>query len=239
METTKISKNGCKLIAHRGLSAFAPENTMAAFRLAANASYYGIECDVHVTKDGRFVVFHDFDLERMCHHVGFIKEMTYEELSKITIKNGNYIEQYSNEKIPLLEDFLQLCRDNNKVPVIEVKDINQMSDLDHLLKLLEVYNLVQKAIVISFVWKYLYYLREKSDDLTMQLVTKNINYSVIQKCKKYHLDVDGYFKRITKHKLKQCHKHNLLVNTYTVDHPLQAYILIQNGIDFITTNCLE
>ena len=48
-----------KIIAHRGVSGLERENTCAAFIAAGNRSYYGIETDVHVTKDGKFIVFHD------------------------------------------------------------------------------------------------------------------------------------------------------------------------------------
>lgn len=53
MDTIKIDKNNVKLIAHRGVSGIERENTAAAFVAAGNRSYYGIETDVHVTKDGK------------------------------------------------------------------------------------------------------------------------------------------------------------------------------------------
>ena len=61
MDTIKIDKNNVKLIAHRGVSGIERENTAAAFVAAGNRSYYGIETDVHVTKDGKFVIIHDDD----------------------------------------------------------------------------------------------------------------------------------------------------------------------------------
>ena len=60
MDTVKlINKKNCKMIAHRGLSYIECENSMPAFVAAGNRSYYGIETDVHVTADGKFVIIHD------------------------------------------------------------------------------------------------------------------------------------------------------------------------------------
>ncbi len=60
MDTIKIAdKNHCRMIAHRGLSYIECENSMPSFVAAANRSYFGIETDVHVTSDGKYVIIHD------------------------------------------------------------------------------------------------------------------------------------------------------------------------------------
>ena len=69
-----------KIFAHRGASAYAPENTMEAFELAAKQGADGIELDVHVTKDGEVVVTHDEKIDRVSNGSGFIKDMTLREL---------------------------------------------------------------------------------------------------------------------------------------------------------------
>ena len=65
MDTIKINAKETKIIAHRGLSGIERENTCPAFLAAANRSYFGIETDVHVTKDGKFVIIHDETTERV------------------------------------------------------------------------------------------------------------------------------------------------------------------------------
>ena len=59
MDTVKINSRDVKMIAHRGLSGIEKENTNAVFAAAGNRSYFGMETDVHITKDGRFVIIHD------------------------------------------------------------------------------------------------------------------------------------------------------------------------------------
>lgn len=77
-----------------------PENSLAAFRRAAEAGY-GAELDVHLTRDGRLVVIHDGDLERMCGVPGRVAEKTAEELAALRLAG-------SEEHIPLLEEVLPL-----------------------------------------------------------------------------------------------------------------------------------
>ena len=65
MNTIKIHSNAVKMIAHRGLSGIERENTCPAFVAACNRSYYGVETDVHITKDGKFIIIHDETTERI------------------------------------------------------------------------------------------------------------------------------------------------------------------------------
>ena len=76
-----------KIFAHRGASAYAPENTMEAFELAAKQGADGIELDVHVTKDGEVVVTHDEKIDRVSNGSGFVKDMTLRELKRLSFHN--------------------------------------------------------------------------------------------------------------------------------------------------------
>ena len=99
------------LYAHRGLhdnATEAPENSMAAFRKAADAGF-GIELDIQLTKDKIPVVFHDFTLKRVCGGEGKISDYTYEELQQFHLCD-------SVEKIPKFEDVLKMV--DGKVPLI-------------------------------------------------------------------------------------------------------------------------
>ena len=123
-----------RYFAHRGLhdnAGDAPENSMPAFRKAVEAGY-GIELDVHVTKDAVPVVFHDHTLERMCGGSGTrqIRDYTYAELGAFTLGN-------SDERIPKLEDVLLMVR--GRVPlIVEIKsedtDISLCAPIDELLR---------------------------------------------------------------------------------------------------------
>ena len=121
-----------KYFAHRGLhdnAGEAPENSMAAFSKAVEAGY-GMELDVHVTKDGIPVIFHDFKLERICGAKGVIEDYTYEELQQFTLCS-------SEEKIPRLEELLSMVQ--GRVPlIIEIKsekaDVSECAIIDRMLR---------------------------------------------------------------------------------------------------------
>ncbi|MCM1124605.1 MAG: glycerophosphodiester phosphodiesterase [Eubacterium sp.] len=121
-----------KYFAHRGLhdnAGDAPENSMAAFCKAVEAGY-GMELDVHVSKDGVPVVFHDFKLRRICRADGEVEDYTYEELQKFHLCD-------SKEKIPKLADVLAMVQ--GRVPlIIEIKsekaDVSKCAVIDGLLR---------------------------------------------------------------------------------------------------------
>jgi len=88
-----------KIIAHRGASGHAPENTMAAFQLAMEQGADGIELDVMLSKDGRLVVIHDDTVDRTTSGTGRVKDMTLAQLQALDAGSG--------EQIPTLEEVLE------------------------------------------------------------------------------------------------------------------------------------
>lgn len=109
---TELKKS---VFAHRGFhdkEKGIPENSMTAFREAIKYGY-GIETDIQLTKDKKVVVFHDFNLKRVCGVDKKVSDMTYAELRELTLFD-------SNEHIPLFSEFLKMV--NGKVPLlIELK----------------------------------------------------------------------------------------------------------------------
>ena len=111
-----------KLTAHRGFSGVAPENTLVAFEKAAEYNFYAAECDVHLTEDGVWVVYHDDNIFKLTNGYKTIKKTTYDELQEYVIDNGVNVEDYPNQKIPTLEEYLVVCKDMKIIPQIEIKN---------------------------------------------------------------------------------------------------------------------
>ena len=109
--------------AHRGLydnDAGVPENSLTAFRRAVDGGY-GIELDLHLTTDGKLVVFHDDVLDRVCGVSGRPDSMSYEELQKLSLLG-------TGEKIPLFSELLEIV--DGKIPmIVEVKFQKNYADL--------------------------------------------------------------------------------------------------------------
>ena len=94
-----LEHEGVLAFAHRGGAGDAPENTMPAFQACVDLGYRYVETDVHRTKDGKLVAFHDDTLDRATDRSGRIRELTWSEVRQAKV-NG--------EHIPLLEDVSDL-----------------------------------------------------------------------------------------------------------------------------------
>jgi glycerophosphoryl diester phosphodiesterase len=108
------------VIAHRGASGHAPENTFAAFRRAMELGAGFIETDLHLTRDAKFVAIHDATLERTTNGQGSIHDATLAELRKLDAGLW-YDREYSGEHIPTLEEVLEFSRENDVVFYLEIK----------------------------------------------------------------------------------------------------------------------
>lgn len=108
-----------KIFAHRGASAYAPENTMEAFALAVKQEADGIELDVQMTKDGQVVVIHDETIDRVSDGKGAVRDYTLEELRKFSF--SNHMENYKEAAIPTLKEVLEFLKPTNLELNIELK----------------------------------------------------------------------------------------------------------------------
>lgn len=109
-----------KIWAHRGASAYAPENTLAAFELALEMGAEGIEFDVQRTADGHLVVIHDETVDRTSDGSGAVVDLTLEQLRRFDFSNG--FEVPRRVGIPTLAEVLELCRPTDITINIELKD---------------------------------------------------------------------------------------------------------------------
>ena len=108
-----------KVWAHRGASAYAPENTLEAFLLAAEQGADGVELDVQLTKDGEMVVVHDEEIDRVSDGSGFVKDYTLAELKNLNF-NKTHLE-YQNVKIPTLREVYEALKPTGMTINVELK----------------------------------------------------------------------------------------------------------------------
>lgn len=94
------------IFAHRGASAYAPENTLSAFELALAQNADAIELDVKLSADGRAVVIHDTTVDRTTDGHGRVKDLTLQELRSLDA-GSFFSERYRGEKIPTLEEVFE------------------------------------------------------------------------------------------------------------------------------------
>lgn len=107
------------VIAHRGASAYAPENTLASFSKAVELNADWFELDVQLTKDGHVVVVHDGDLERVAGVKKNVAEMTLEEVRRVDV-GSRFSEEFAGEHIPVFDEALALAMNRSGV-YVEIK----------------------------------------------------------------------------------------------------------------------
>lgn len=111
------------LLAHRGYTTDAPENTLVSFLYAAERHFWAIETDVHLTLDGILVCCHNSSLKKMYGSDMKIEEHTLKELYSEKVSVGNCVDGYTagELRIPLFYEYLDICRKSGCVPFIETK----------------------------------------------------------------------------------------------------------------------
>ncbi len=225
-------------VAHRGYSTAAPENTLAAFRLAGEKGYYGCEFDIHTTKDKVWVINHNSTVDAMTDGTGSISDMTYEEISKLKIDSGNNLEAYPNEKMPTIEEALKVCKEYSMHPVIEVKGC-EVEDLESLAKILLGTDLPCGYTIISFTWEYLSKLRELLPEADIMMLASGVKDSHIEFCKEHNINgISFYYVTNIVSTVNKIKKAGLEMAVWTVDYVTPARILLSLGVNTITTNKL-
>jgi glycerophosphoryl diester phosphodiesterase len=113
------NKYPVRVIAHRGASGQAPENTLAAFQKAIDLGANYVELDVHLSKDGEVIVIHDATLNRTTNGAGNVNAKTLAELQQLNASKI-FADKYPDEKIPLLDEALKLTK-GKAILLIEIK----------------------------------------------------------------------------------------------------------------------
>ncbi len=242
-------------VAHRGGAEIAPENSLAAFSKALEYDIDMIELDLHLSKDGIIMVFHDPSLERLTGEEGFISDYTAEELSQFdcasTYKKGKH--DFGFQKIPTLDEVITLIEEQSATPIkyqIEIKvqedDSRYIEIEEKLVQLLEKHSIQERTIVISFNFPTLKKLNLLSPDLQLGALVSKGFFSAFpstssEKIAKYikNLDVEYVginYKYLSQELYDEFRKNDLGVGVWTVNDKIRMKKFITMGVDFITTN---
>ncbi len=241
MKTVIPDKRGVKLIAHRGRSGVARENTCAAFITAGQADYYGIETDVRKTADGKFVLMHDDNTSRVTNgkYDYKIAETDFDTLRSIRLPDLSGNEQ-EDLKIPLLSEYINICKKYNKKCVLELKSCFEPEDIKAIIDEIEALGYLQNVIFISFSLGYCVEVRRILRDAKIQwLADREATPEIINTLTKNGIDLDIYQKKLTKEMVDFIHSLGLAVNCWTCDDIDRALELIDMGVQYITTNILR
>jgi len=225
--------------AHRGNSGHAPENTLAAFKSAIEAAADGIECDIHLTGDGRFVVCHDDTIDRTSTGTGEIAAMDFEELRRhdFGVKFG---EGFAGEKIPALEEMLEVVKTMRAIN-IEIKKFAGGTPGDpykRLCEMLRGFGVFDKTIISSFSAEALGQMyRADSNICTAYLCSPKSGEGTIETaislgCRAIH----PHFAGIDEDYMREAKAAGLIVNAWTANKPDDILFCKNMGCDAVITD---
>lgn len=227
-----------KIIAHRGVSGLERENTCAAFIAAGNRSYYGIETDVHVTKDGKFIVFHDDTTDRLLgiHHV--IEETDYETLRSLRLTDLDGTRR-GDLVLPALEEYIRVCKKYGKECVLELKNHFEMKHIREIISIIRSEGWLDHTTFISFDLANCICVRQCLPDQRIQYLVQEVTEEIISQLVQYGFALDADYRTITRERVAACRKAGIAVNVWTVNTVETAEKMLEFGVDYITTNILE
>jgi glycerophosphoryl diester phosphodiesterase len=224
------------VIAHRGASGHAPENTLAAFERAVALGAGFIETDLHLTRDARFVAIHDSTLERTTNGKGNVRDATLAEIRKLDA--GMWFDrEFMGQKVPTLEEIVEFAAKHDVIFYLELKYEAAWGMHHSLVGALQKSGGAARSIIISSSEPTLTALRQVDPSAMMGLIfdeanqdhTKaGIELGVRQLCPQYSL--------VTNEMVEQAHALDLQVATWTVDDAATMRAMIAAKVDGIMTN---
>lgn len=222
-----------ELMAHRGNSALAPENTLAAFAKALQCRPQWIELDVHLSADGELIVMHDATVDRCTNGTGAIADLTLSELKQLDA--GSWFgPQFVGEQVPTLAEVVELVGDRVRLNV-EIKSTADPESCRKTVEVLRQGGVLEQSMISSFGLQALLETRKlwpegllalitgKAEDLQIVLDNGldwfNVEYSV----------VDAAL-------LERVHEVGLGATIWTLDDPSRWDEFAAMGADIICTN---
>ena len=139
------------ILGHRGASAYAPDNTRAAFELAIEQGADGVETDIHLTKDGIPVIQHNYEINRNSNGQGYVEQMTFEELRQLDFGSWKG-EVFKGEKILSLDEALEIADKSMRLINLELKQTMHFDApiVEKTIEAVKKYKMVDRVLLSSF-----------------------------------------------------------------------------------------
>jgi glycerophosphoryl diester phosphodiesterase len=233
MPVSRVSDRRPTIVGHRGASGLAPENTLAAFRAAADLNIDGVEFDVQRSQDGHLVVFHDDEVSRITGGQGAVYDLTLAELKALDA-GAKFDPRFRGERIPTLQETFAFLRQTNLLLFVELKDPWRFPGMEEAVAgLIHRYDLVDRVQVRSFYHGCLHTLFRFAPEISLSELwfdrlpdDDEVTFKAI----------DALHWLLTPENIAHIHDRGQQVTAWTVDDLDDARRLMAAGIDSLTTN---
>jgi glycerophosphoryl diester phosphodiesterase len=234
-----------RVLGHRGASAYAPENTMAAFELAADQGADGLEIDIQPTRDGVVVVLHDDTVDRTSDGTGRVVDLTFDEVRALRFDRG-FEDAYAGERIPSLAEVLDLVAARDLYLNIEVKghDGRYATLAAEAARTVRERGLVDQVIFSSFHHTSMAELKREHPDVATALLHMMDLHEIGEYGRRAGADAlhPGYL-GLSPLMVHQAREAGLAVNGWTMPQPFTSVTEVQQiadmldlGLDAVITN---
>ncbi|QGQ48254.1 glycerophosphodiester phosphodiesterase [Metabacillus sediminilitoris] len=229
-------------VAHRGASAYAPENTIAAFDKAVEMKADYIEIDVQRSKDGELVLIHDTTVDRTTDGTGKVGDLTFEELKSLDAGSWKG-EEFTGEKIPTFDEILD--RYHGKIGIlIELKAPELYPGIEEsVAQELKERNLDKpqngKIIIQSFNFESMKLTNELLPNVPIGVLTGSpldTTKEALEEFSTYADYFNPHYGIVTKDLVNQVHTLGMKISSWTVRSQEAADFLFEMGVDAIITD---
>jgi glycerophosphoryl diester phosphodiesterase len=232
-----------EIIAHRGYSARAPENTLAALEAAVKAGADAVEFDISTAACGTPVLFHDAMLSRTTNGVGPLRRRTLEQLKALDAGKW-FSPDFAGERIPSFDEALRTLRGRITRIYAEVKGFRELEDTDRMVRLARDAGMLGDLTFISMNWTLLDRMRGQEPGLAIGYVV-DAEAELEKAVQRAHGDaaamvhVRADLLAAAPAILARLRDQGTEVAVWTVDDPAEAACLLALGVVRITTNQVD
>lgn len=224
------------VVAHRGASGYAPENTLAAFRRAVELGATFIETDLQLSRDARFVAMHDATLDRTTTGHGPVQALRLAELRELDA--GSWFgPEFAGERIPELKEILEFARESDVGLYLELKPGGVWGTVHALLGALRGARDASRAVILSFDPGTLAEVRLLAPTLMTGFLFDQPYPDAVERALRmgvHQLAPRGDF--VTPELVAQARRADLQVVTWTINEPAHIRALIAAGVDGIMSD---
>jgi len=223
--------SNCQIVAHRGASHLAPENTLPAFRLAWENGIRIVEGDFRLTSDGRIVCMHDHKTGRVADRDLVVSETSFSELRELDLGSWKG-KAWAGEKIPALDEVFEEMPDDGTL-FLEVKCGVELFDVLARLSFDR-----ERVVIISFSEEVLTYSKRVMPELKVLWLGQHPVDKVLGVLERTGADGFGSQRHrvLDANYIDALHKRGKEVNVWTVDDVKEAERYVAAGVDYVTTN---
>lgn len=232
-----------EIIAHRGFSAQAPENTLSAMEAALEAGAESVEFDLHIAACGTPVVFHDSMLGRTTNGVGPIQRRPVTQLKALDA--GSWFgPEFTGERIPTQEELLANLKGRVYRVYQDIKGYREIGDMDRMVAITRQTGMDDVTVFVSGNWMVLNRLRELAPEIQRAYLVETqadfpeaLDRAVVDEGSL--LDVEIGVSLANPQGVLEAQDAGVEVMAWTVDHPAQASAAFELGLSRLTTREVE